>query len=215
MNHIDLKFQQDSEGKKILSPVLPESGLNESRLDVEITDENFGRIYPVFQQKAGIYGKYSEYMTRHGCACCSLTTVLAAFVDRYRELTPDRTISEAERKHFPEKVYEENYGKVMARQMPVSLYGISVILKKEGVSCQYIGNFEDVAAQTQIMEHLYKGKPVIIETSRMRRKGKRIVRFFDKKYAGSYHTMILLGIDEEGQVVFTDSATRDWAGEVQ
>lgn len=103
MNHIDLKFQQDSEGKKILSPVLPESGLNESRLDVEITDENFGRIYPVFQQKAGIYGKYSEYMTRHGCACCSLTTVLAAFVDRYRELTPDRTISEAERKHFPEK----------------------------------------------------------------------------------------------------------------
>lgn len=49
----------------------------------------------------------------------------------------------------------------------------------------------------------------------MRRKGKRIVRFFDKKYAGSYHTMILLGIDEEGQVVFTDSATRDWAGEVQ
>ena len=42
-----------------------------------------------------------------------------------------------------------------------------------------------------------------------------IVHFFDKKYAGSYHTMILLGVDEEGQVVFTDSATRDWAGEQQ
>ena len=52
-------------------------------------------------------------------------------------------------------------------------------------------------------------------TSRMRRKGKRIVHFFDKKYAGSYHTMILLGVDEEGQIVFTDSATRDWAGEQQ
>ena len=39
--------------------------------------------------------------------------------------------------------------------------------------------------------------------------------FFDKKYAGSYHTMILLGVDEEGQIVFTDSATRDWAGEQQ
>ena len=69
------------------------------------------------------------------------------------------------------------------------------------------------AAEKQMMEHLYKGKPIIIETSRMRRKGKRIVHFFDKKYAGSYHTMILLGVDEEGQVVFTDSATRDWAGE--
>ena len=42
-----------------------------------------------------------------------------------------------------------------------------------------------------------------------------IESFFDKKYAGSYHTMILLGVDEEGQVVFTDSATREWAGEVQ
>lgn len=215
MNHIDLKFQQDSEGKKILSPVLPESGLNESRLDVEITDENFGRIYPVFQQKAGIYGKYSEYMTRHGCACCSLTTALAAFVEKYADLKPNGTISEVERKHFPEEVYMENYGKVMARQMPVSLYGISLILKKEGVSCEYIGDFEDKAAEKQMMEHLYKGKPIIIETSRMRRKGKRIVHFFDKKYAGSYHTMILLGVDEEGQIVFTDSATRDWAGEQQ
>lgn len=36
-----------------------------------------------------------------------------------------------------------------------------------------------------------------------------------KNYAGSYHTMILLGVDEEGQIVFTDSATRDWAGEQQ
>ena len=103
----------------------------------------------------------------------------------------------------------------MARQMPVSLYGISLILQEEGVSCEYIGDFEDKAAEKQMMEHLYKGKPVIIETSRMRRKGKRIVHFFDKKYAGSYHTMILLGVDEEGQIVFTDSATRDWAGEQQ
>ena len=102
-----------------------------------------------------------------------------------------------------------------ARQMPVSLYGISVILKKEGISCEYVGNFEDNYAEKQIMEHLQKGSPVIIETSRMRRKSRRIVRFFDKKYAGSYHTMILLGVDEEGQVVFTDSATREWAGEVQ
>ena len=85
-------------------------------------------------------------------------------------------------------------------------------MQEEGVSCEYIGDFEDKAAEKQMMEHLYKGKPVIIETSRMRRKGKRIVHFFDKKYAGSYHTMILLGVDEEGQVVFTDSATRDWAG---
>lgn len=205
----------DENGRKILSPFLPEEGLNERKLNVIISDGSQKRVYPVFQQKAGMYGDYSEYMTRHGCACCSLTTTLAAFVDKYKNLTPDKTISEVERKHFPEEIYEKNYRKVMARQMPVSLYGISVILKKEGIPCEYVGNFEDAAAQKQIMEHLQKGKPVIIETSRMRRKGKRIVHFFDKKYAGSYHTMILLGVDEEGQVVFTDSATRDWAGDVQ
>ena len=215
MDCIHLKFVADEEGRKFLSPIIPKEGLNEKTLAVVITDGDLSKTYPVFQQKAGIYDDYSEYMTKHGCACCSLTTALAAFVEKYVDLRPDRTISEVERKYFSEEVYTENYKKVMARQMPVSLYGISVILKKEGVSCEYIGDFEDKAAQKQITEHLYEGKPVIIETSRMRRKGKRIIRFFDKKYAGSYHTMILLGVDEEGQVVFTDSATRDWAGEQQ
>ena len=190
MNCIHLNFVSDKEGRKFLSPMLPQDGLNEKTLNVVITDGDAQRTYPVFQQKA-------------------------AFVEKYADLKPNGTISEVERKHFPEEVYTENYGKVMARQMPVSLYGISLILQEEGVSCEYIGNFEDKAAEKQMMEHLYKGKPVIIETSRMRRKGKRIVHFFDKKYAGSYHTMILLGVDEEGQIVFTDSATRDWAGEQQ
>lgn len=215
MDCIHLNFVTDKRGRKLLSPIIPEEGLNEKTLYVEIADGDLLKTYPVFQQKAEIYGAYSEYMTKHGCACCSLTTALAALAEKYTDLKPDETISEVERKHFPEEVYKENYGKVMARQMPVSLYGISIILKKEGVSCEYIGDFEDKAAEKQIMEHLYKGKPVIIETSRMRRKGKKIVRFFDKKYAGSYHTMMLLGVDEEGQVVFTDSATRDWAGEQQ
>lgn len=215
MDYIHLDFMTDDLGRKFLSPILPKNGLNEKTLNVMISDGNLHRIYPVFQQKAEIYGDYSEYMTKHGCACCSLTTILAGLVDKYKNLTPDKTIYEVEQKHFPQKIYKENYNKIMARQMPVSLYGISVILKQEGISCDYVGSFEDSTARTQIMNHLQEGNPVIIETSRMRRKGKRIVRFFDKKYAGSYHTMILLGVDAEGQVVFTDSATRNWAGEVQ
>ena len=199
MECIHLNFLTDNKGKKFLSPSLPNSDLNGKILKVIISDGSTKRVYPVFQQKAGVYGEASEYI----------------LVEKYAKLTPDQTICEIEKKHFPKEVYEKNYGKVMARQMPVSLYGISVILKKEGISCEYVGNFEDNYAKKQIMEHLQKGSPVIIETSRMRRKGRKIVRFFDKKYAGSYHTMILLGVDEEGQVVFTDSATREWAGEVQ
>lgn len=215
MNQLCLRFLTDTYGRKYLSPKLPQTGLNEKTLTVEISDGDSSRIYPVFQQKAGIYGGYSEYMTRHGCACCSLTTALAAFVENYADLTPDETITKVECRHFPAEIVQKNYGKIMARQMPVSLYGIAMILQKEGVACEYVGNFADDAAIEQIREHLYKGQPVIIETSRIRRKGRWICSFFDKKYAGSYHTMILLGIDEEGQAVFTDSATRAWAGEQQ
>ena len=164
MECIHLNFLTDNKGKKFLSPSLPNSDLNGKILKVIISDGSTKRVYPVFQQKAGVYGEASEYILRHGCACCSLTTALAAFVEKYAKLTPDQTVYEIEKKHFPKEVYEKNYGKVMARQMPVSLYGISVILKKEGISCEYVGNFEDNYAKKQIMEHLQKGSPVIIET---------------------------------------------------
>ena len=65
MNCIHLNFVSDKEGRKFLFPILPQDGLNEKTLNVVITDGDSQRIYPVFQQKAGIYGDYSEYMTRH------------------------------------------------------------------------------------------------------------------------------------------------------
>lgn len=173
------------------------------------------RIFRVFQQKAGIYGAYSEYMTRHGCACCSLTTLLAAYVPTYRNLRPDETIAQVERKHFAETVWKKNYSRHIARQMPVSLYGISRILTDCGVLHRYVGAFRDDEAMEEIGAHLRSGRPVVVETSRMKRENGRIVRWFDKRFAGSYHTMILLGEDEKGRVIFTDSATREWSGDWQ
>ncbi len=117
MECIHLNFLTDNKGKKFLSPSLPNSDLNGKILKVIISDGSTKRVYPVFQQKAGVYGEASEYILRHGCACCSLTTALAAFVEKYAKLTPDQTVYEIEKKHFPKEVYEKNYGKVMARQM--------------------------------------------------------------------------------------------------
>ena len=127
-------------------------------------------------------------------------------MENYADLTPDETITKVECRRFPAEIVQKNYGKVMARQMPVSLYGIAALLKKEGVDCEYVGNFaDDAAIVADTGEHLYKGQPVIIETSRIRRKGRVGSRSLsDKKYAGSSHyQMILLGIDEDGQAVFT------------
>ena len=51
MNCIHLNFVSDKEGRKFLSPILPQDGLNEKTLNVVITDGDSQRIYPVFQQK--------------------------------------------------------------------------------------------------------------------------------------------------------------------
>ena len=113
MECIHLNFLTDNKGKKFLSPSLPNSDLNGKILKVIISDGSTKRVYPVFQQKAGIYGEASEYILRHGCACCSLTTALAAFVEKYAKLTPDQTIWEIEKKHFTKEVYVKSKRKVI------------------------------------------------------------------------------------------------------
>lgn len=207
-------------GKKYLVPEGPdfedsEAKLAAPRLDVVIRDEQGSRTLPVFSQSAMQYGKDSLYVRMHGCACCSLTTLLAAYCGRYQNLRPQETIHKVERKHFPKRVWKRNYNKNIRRQMPVSLYGIAVILREEGIKNRYVGAFQDREAAMEIRRHLLGGQPVVIETSRVRRKNGRAVRHFDTKYAGSYHTMILLGFTRQGEVVFTDSATRTWGGERQ
>ena len=212
----ELHFEKNEDGDLILREKnLPET-LTQDVLYVTITTlDGSRRSFPVFRQAAGNYGEYSEYMKRHGCACCSLTTLLAAYREEYTNLRPNDTACQVEKEIFGEALWLRNYRKHIARQMPVSLYGISRILEHCGIPHRYVGAFQDEEAEKEIHSHLLKGCPVVIETSRMKRNNGRIVRFMDKKYAGSYHTMILLGIDCEGQVIFTDSAHRDWAGNWQ
>ncbi len=173
------------------------------------------RIFPVFRQNAMNYGEYSEYIRDHGCACCSLTSMLAAYCPQYRNLRPEETITRVERKHFPENIWKKNYGKPEKKQMPVTLYGISRIFEEEGILNRYVGPFRDREAEREIRDHLRRGMPVLVEASRLRRWKGLPVSLNDRKYAGSYHTMILLGLDKKGYVIFTDSATRDWAGDRQ
>lgn len=173
------------------------------------------REFPVFRQSGYCYGDYSEYMKRHGCACCSLTTVLSSMKKEFRELTPDQTITKIERTVFGKEVWKKNYSRAMVRQMPVSLYGISQILSHYGIEHHYIREFRYKESVEQIRTHLLKKKPVIVETRRIKKCEHRIMAVNDKKYAGSYHTMVLLGINKEGDVIFTDSAFRMWSGSSQ
>ena len=211
-----MHFEKNEKGEQhLLTDVLPEK-ITGKQLKLRIEGADGKKIeYPVFEQNAYNYGIYSEYMKRHGCACCSLTTLLSAFCPEHKNLRPEETISRVEKECFPEQEWKKNYKKHIARQMPVSLYGISKILMRYGIAHRYIGSFQDEEAYEDIKNHLLRGKPVVIETSRMKRKNGKIVKFFDKRFAGSYHTMILLGIDKNGQSVFTDSAYREWSGNRQ
>ena len=173
------------------------------------------RIYPVFQQNAMIYDEYSDYMRMHGCACCSLTSILAAMRRNMAGYMPQDTIRNVERAYLPRWDYEKNYSRPVTKQMPVTLYGISRILKKESIRCNYVMHFKRKTAMEVIDRHLSSGNPVIFETSRIRYHNNLVVSLWDKKYAGSYHTMIMLGYDRQGKVIFTDSAGRSWAGDRQ
>lgn len=82
-------------------------------------------------------------------------------------------------KAFRRSIYGELWESDGKADAGFSLWNFSYFARR-GVSCEYIGDFEDKAAEKQMMEHLYKGKPIIIETSRMRRKGKESFTFLIK-----------------------------------
>ena len=173
------------------------------------------RIYPVYRQNAMIYGELSDYIKHHGCACCSLTSVLAAMRRSLSQNMPQDTITQVEKTRLPRWEYEKNYDKPLSRQMPVSLYGISQILQKESISCRLVASFDRQEAMEIIDRHLSSGNPVIFETSRIRYRNRMIVSLNDRRYAGSYHTMVMLGYDSRKRVICADSADRDWAGQRQ
>ena len=208
---IILKYQKNSDGDWFLTAKGDPRDLACSQLLVRTSFASF----PVFAQNAMTYGDYSDYINHHGCACCSLTSLLVAYCPDYRALRPDDTIRIVEAGHFPDEVWMANYSGSCQRQMPVTLYGISRILESEGIRNRYIGAYRDRQAYFLIEKHLKSGRPVVIETSRIRKKRGIPVSINDRRYAGSYHTMVLLGYDRTGKVIFADSATRDWAGSRQ
>lgn len=214
---ITLTIQRDEVGRSFLTydqSIFDK--LNVPKLQVKLVNwDGQERNYPVFQQNAMQYGKYSDYMKHHGCACCSLTTVLAGMRRSKSKFMPQDTIEKMERVHLPWHEFEKNYEKSLQKQMPISLYGIHKILTVEGISNRYIGYFHRKEVVGILGRHLLSGNPVIFETSRVRYNGWMVTSINDRKYAGSYHTMVMLGIDPEGMVLFTDSATRDWAGDQQ
>ncbi len=187
----------------------------DTNIDEYVVDVNSAngttRSYHVFSQGASTLSEKS-YVAIHGCAVSALTTILTAHSPKYADYTPTMTYQTLEKKVFGLKKWRANYSKRPAKQMPVSLYGITRILSYCGIRSKYVRNFKDAKAVKEIENHLRKGKPVIIEVNNHRQTNGRISRKYDKKWATTKHTMALLGMTNTGNVIVADSATRLWSG---
>lgn len=171
------------------------------------------RSYRIFAQVSNTYKKNS-FIAQHGCAVCSLTTVLSGYSKKYRNYTPAKTSKILEKRVFGTKRWKANYRKSLAAQRPVSLYGVSKVLSYCNISNRYIRFFKDKNAVKQIERHLKTGNPVIIEVNNRKQKNGKFGAY-DKKWSSSKHTMVLLGMTNTGRVIVADSATRSWSGERQ
>lgn len=175
---------------------------NVSRQTVAINSYPNVRYYTVYNQSSSENASdFPSYMPQHGCAASALAATLTGFG---RNIVPKQITDQGglENTVFGTAVWGKNYGQSLAKQMPVSLYGITKILNYTGIRAQYVRQFEDGTAYSQITAHLKTGNPVIIEMKKGR-------------WANSYHTMVLLGLTNTGRVIVADSANRSVFGSQQ
>lgn len=184
--------------------------LNSAGDKLSVTVEGFdtSRTYTVFRQNSTCNKStvYPKYMSGHGCAACSLTTVLMGY--KGLNITPSYTV-EAIEKNVLGSAYTSNYKKYSNtsskdKSMPISLYGISRVLSAYGIPNQYVRSFSDVQALDEITQHLKTGNAVVIEVKKFNRSTGQT----DTTWSNSYHTMVLLGMTDTGMAIVADSADR-------
>lgn len=171
-------------------------------------NENGKKIsYRLYHQSAHTYGDHSAYLAWHGCAHCSLATVLGAFSSSYADITPDQIINSVEKTVTGTEAWTRHHvTKPAGTAMPLSLSGISAILSYGGVEHDYIRSFQKETAREDILSHLRTGNPVLFEV----KKKSNITGKKDSKWTGSVHTMVFLGVYTNGNILVSDSVNHSW-----
>lgn len=153
--------------------------------------------YVIYNQKAE-YDSYSRYINLHGCSTCALTTLLRATVLELEDYTPDQVISEIEPEVMGSRAFNANYSSDGNNgKMPLTLYGMTKIFDKYGVGYK-LADADPANYVKEITEHLKNGDPVVITLG----SGKSI------GVSRSIHTILLLGLDSDGNVIVGDSVKK-------
>ncbi len=149
------------------------------------------RTYKVYNQT----GFGSSYLKQRGCSHSSAAMVMSAYGKNY---TPTDIHSGSVKKKCSER-----YALKKLRKRPtvsgksLSIYSISQILNNSGIKCHPVYKFSKRKAISEITSNLKRGKPVLIMTSRKRVKGVQLAR--------SYHFLVLVGIDQNGDAIVLNS----------
>ena len=191
------KSTEESEQTAVLRPVTEVSldypGYSRTDyVDVK-TSNNSGSdyTYRIFNQKAG-YDNYSNYLSAHGCSTCALTSILRN-IEGLEELTPDACL-EIQRKAAGDDLFNSNFSKTPKKQMPITQYGARKVFDSQGVYYE-LPESDPAKREQQITDWLRSGDPVYFTFGN----GK------EGNLSGGTHTVLLLGIDEDGYVVIGDS----------
>lgn len=193
------KDPQDEKTKQEVAFELPDESRGDTA-DARITNvEGFTYNYRIFRQDAE-FDNYSKYLSAHGCSTCALTTILRATVEEFAELTPDQTITDVIYPVVGDKVFNKNFDKSMKRQMPITLAGMTLIFDKYGVEYKKPSEDPDKRVK-QVTKWLKKGNPVLLTFGNAS----------DGHLSRFTHTVILLGIDDDGKVIIGDSLLKSAA----
>ncbi len=113
--------------------------------------------------------------------------------DNYSGILPSSVIDGVEKQFTSNKDWtREHVNRSLRGQMPLSLYGISSILKSSGVDNNYVRTYTDSEAKHDIISHLKTGNSIIFEVRQKNsRTGKRT-----KRWTNSYQTMVLRCTDK-------------------
>lgn len=162
-----------------------------------------GKTYKMYCQFARNYAGYNDYLASHGCTVTTLTAILRAYAPECENWTPYETITIAEKEAAGDERFDANYSKSPKKQMPFTFLAATQILDRYGIEHEYEPYFEsDEALKEDILQHLHTGKPVMFVISQKNRATNKKSR----KWTMSYHTMLMIGTDGQGNVLMGNPA---------
>ena len=140
--------------------------------------------------------RYSGYIRSVGCVHTGVATIAFSYGLNY---TPDQIHFGSSSSSYSEKYALRRMGasSSLYGSAAISVSTASQILTDMGISNRMVFRWSDTnAAIREITAHVMQGKPVLLKANNRNVGGIRV--------ANGHHTMVLVGIDEDGYGIFID-----------